>query len=206
MASFAGMFVYFWFPDYIFTALSLFNWIAWIQPDSFTLTAITGSKKGLGFNPLPTFDWNIITHSLDPLQVPFHVTANFVSGTLIGAVFIVGIYWTNTWSTAYLPINSNTMYNHFGGSYNVSQILDAKGWLDEGKYQAYSPVYLAASNLTMYYFFFAAYAATVSYAYFFHAEDIKLGFRSLARGWRSSWSDDFQDVHSRLMSVYREGE
>ncbi|ETS86562.1 hypothetical protein PFICI_00390 [Pestalotiopsis fici W106-1] len=204
MACFAGMFVYFWFPDYIFTALSLFNWIAWIQPNNFTLTAITGSKKGLGFNPLPTFDWNIIAHSIDPLQVPFHVTANFVSGTLIGAVFIIGIYWTNTWNTAYLPINSNTMYNHFGGSYNVSKILDSKGWLVEAQYQAYSPVYLAASSLTMYYFFFAAYAATISYAYFFHADDIKLGFRSLIRGWNSSWSDDFQDIHSRLMSVYRE--
>jgi hypothetical protein len=207
LASFAGMFVYFWFPDYIFTALSLFNWIAWIQPTNFNLTAITGSQKGLGFNPIPTFDWNIITHSIEPLQIPFHVTANWLAGTFIGAFFIIGVYWTNTWNTAYLPINSNSMFTHYGGSYNVSKILDSKGWLDEAKYQAYSPVYFAASNIAMYYFFFAAYAATISYTLFYHSNDIKLGFRSLYRSFRTKWTDDFNmDVHSRLMSAYKEGQ
>ena len=205
LAAFAAMFVYFWFPDYIFTALSLFNWIAWIQPNSFNLTAITGLKKGLGFNPLTTFDWNIVTQQFDPLIVPFNVTANYVFGVLVGGLTIIGLYWTNAYNTAYLPINSNLMYNHFGKSYNVSMILDDKGWLDESKYQAYSPVYIAASNIIMYFFFFATYAATVSYAVLFHWTDISLGFRSLTRSFRSKGTEDFNDIHNRLMSAYREG-
>lgn len=206
LAAFAAMFVYFWFPDYIFTALSLFNWISWIQPTNFNLTAITGINKGLGFNPFPTFDWNIVTHSFDPLMVPFHVTANIVFGVLIGGITIIGVYYTNAYNTGYLPINSNAMFNHFGKSYNVSIILDDRGWLNETSYQAYSPVYIAASSIIMYYFFFAAYAATVSYALFFHWNDISLGYHSLVRSFKSRATDDFDDIHNRLMSSYREGE
>ncbi|KAL4758894.1 OPT oligopeptide transporter protein-domain-containing protein [Aspergillus foveolatus] len=50
------------------------------------------------------------------------------------------------------------MFNHFATRYNVSQILDDRGLLDESKYLSYSPVYLAASSLTFYFFFFAVYA------------------------------------------------
>ncbi|KAJ0383775.1 hypothetical protein COL922a_009773 [Colletotrichum nupharicola] len=194
LAAFACMFVWFWFPDYIFGALSLFNWVAWIAPDNFTLTAVTGVRKGLGFNPLPTFDWNVATHVVQPLVVPFRVTFNTFIGVFIGGITIIGLYWTNAYNTAYLPINSNLMYNHFGGSYNVSKILDRRGWLDETKYQAYSPVYLAASSITMYYYFFAVYAATISYAILFHRHDIALGFKSLLRSFKKEASQDFKDT------------
>ncbi|TIC90155.1 Oligopeptide transporter 2 [Colletotrichum higginsianum] len=204
LAAFAAMFVWFWFPDYIFGALSLFNWVAWIAPNNFTLTALTGVKKGLGFNPLPTFDWNVATHVVQPLVVPFRVTLNTFVGVFLGGITIIGLYWTNAYNTGYLPINSNLMYNHFGGSYNVSKILDGRGWLDEAKYQAYSPVYLAASSITMYYYFFAVYAATVSYAILFHRHDIALGFRSLLRSFKKEASNDFKDVHTRMMSNYPE--
>ncbi|KAK1529818.1 OPT oligopeptide transporter [Colletotrichum paranaense] len=204
MVAFAAMFVWFWFPDYIFGALSLFNWIAWIAPNNFTLTAITGVNKGLGFNPIPTFDWNVATHVVQPLVVPFRVTFNTFIGVFLGGITIIGLYWTNAYNTAYLPINSNLMYNHFGGSYNVSKILDGRGWLNETKYQAYSPVYLAASSITMYYYFFAVYAATVSYAILYHRHDIALGFRSLWRSFKKEASTDFKDVHTRLMSNYPE--
>lgn len=148
MISFAAMFVWFWFPEHIASALSLFNWLAWIAPDNFALTAITGLKKGLGVNPLPTFDWNILTYYVDPLIVPFHVTVNMFVGAVLGGITIAAMYWSNTYSTGYLPINTNTMFDHTGAKYNVSSILDEKGLLDEAKYQSYSQVYIAASSIT----------------------------------------------------------
>ncbi|CAG9983808.1 unnamed protein product [Clonostachys byssicola] len=204
LVAFSSMFVYFWFPEYIFQALSIFNWIAWIAPKNFNLTAITGIKKGLGFNPLPTFDWNIVTHIQDPLIVPYHVTINTFFGVLLGGITIIGMYWTNAYNTGYLPINTNAMFDRFGKSYNVTRILDGQGWLNETKYEAYSPVYLAASSITMYYYFFAVYAAMVSYATLYHRRDIALGFKSLWRSMRRNGTNDFQDVHSRLMSAYKE--
>lgn len=134
------MFVCFWFPDYIFSAPSTPNWIAWIAPKNFHLTAITGIHKGLGFNPIPTFDWNIVTHVLDPLIAPFHVTINTFFGVLLGGIVIIRMYWANAYHTGYLPINTNSMFNHHGKSFNVSMILGDRGWLEETKYQAYSPV------------------------------------------------------------------
>ncbi|KAJ5197519.1 OPT oligopeptide transporter [Penicillium cf. viridicatum] len=204
LIAFALMFVWFWFPDYIFSSLSTFNWIAWIAPKNFHLTAITGIHKGLGFNPIPTFDWNIVTHVLDPLIVPFHVTINTFFGVLLGGIVIIGMYWTNAYHTGYLPINTNSMFNHYGKSFNVSMILDNRGWLDETKYQAYSPVYLAASSLTMYFFSFAVYSALVSYAFLYHSRDISLGFKSLVQSFKRKEGGVFTDIHSKLMSTYRE--
>ncbi|GKU11702.1 unnamed protein product, partial [Fusarium langsethiae] len=120
MVSFAAMFVWFWFPDLIVSALSLFNWLAWISPNNFNLTAITGVSKGLGFNPLPTFDWNIATYYIDPLLVPFHVTFNMFLGAVLGGITIIAMYWNNTYNTGYLPINTNTMFDNTGAKYNVS--------------------------------------------------------------------------------------
>ncbi|KAH6637374.1 OPT oligopeptide transporter [Boeremia exigua] len=204
MVAFVAMFVWFWFPDTIFGALSIFNWIAWIAPNNFTLTAITGINKGLSFNPFPTFDCNVVTHHVDPLVVPFRVTFNAFVGTVLGGITIAGLYWTNAFYTGYLPINSNAMYNHQGGPYNVTRILDHRGWLNETAYQAYSPVYLAASSITMYYFFFATYAATVSYAVLYHRNDIMLGFRSLVRSFKKEKTNDFKDIHAKMMSSYKE--
>ncbi|CZS81346.1 unnamed protein product [Fusarium graminearum] len=197
MLSFAAMFVWFWFPDLIVSALSLFNWLAWISPNNFNLAAITGVSKGLGFNPLPTFDWNIATYYIDPLLVPFHVTFNMFLGAVLGGITIIAMYWNNTYNTGYLPINTNTMFDNTGAKYNVSSILDDRGLLDVEKYQAYSQVHIAASSVTYY--------AVISYAAIYHWNDIKLGFVSLYQSFKKdSKVNQFKDVHTKLMEKYRE--
>lgn len=55
---FVASFLYFWFPDYIFQAISYFSWMTWIAPENVNLSAITGFNGGLGLNPIPTFDFN----------------------------------------------------------------------------------------------------------------------------------------------------
>jgi hypothetical protein len=66
------MFVYFWFPNYIFNALSIFSWMTWIAPDNMNLNTIAGFNNGLGINPWPTWDWNnLLFDSTDPLMIPF---------------------------------------------------------------------------------------------------------------------------------------
>ncbi|KAK7611081.1 OPT oligopeptide transporter protein-domain-containing protein [Phyllosticta paracitricarpa] len=62
-------------PNYLIQALSFFNWPTWIAPHSVHLNAMTGMRNGLGFNPLPTLDWNIPSfHYTSPLVVPFFNT------------------------------------------------------------------------------------------------------------------------------------
>ncbi|PTB76649.1 OPT-domain-containing protein [Trichoderma longibrachiatum ATCC 18648] len=181
--AFTLMFVYFWFPNYIFQALGIFSWMTWIAPNNADLTRITGSNNGLGINPVPTFDWNVLTYNLDPLMVPLFSTINLFIGILLTSVIIISVYYTNTYYTAYLPINSNHPFDHFGNRYN---------------YQAYSPPYLSAANVVNYMFFFSIYIAALTY-----------GFLMLVNSFRPSKKAEVEqgqvlDVHNRLMKKYRE--
>lgn len=91
-----GMFFYYWFPGYLFTALSTFNWMTWISPQNITLAILTGSSLGLGlFNPITTFDWNVATSSYAALAQPFFATCTMYFGSILGAFIILGIYYSN---------------------------------------------------------------------------------------------------------------
>jgi OPT family small oligopeptide transporter len=219
--AFVLMFVYFWFPNYIFAALSYFSWMTWIAPDNIKLAQITGGSTGLGLNPLPTFDWNILTFNIDPLMVPFFSTFNLFLGALVSMFIIIAFYYTNSFYTAYLPINSNRPFDHFGRLYNVSSIINDKGIFDAAKYEAYSPPFLSASNIVTYMAFFGVYSATVTYGILYHRHDIMLGLRDVwtsVNQWRkrlgknrgsvnaaeSEEDVNMLDVHNRLMRAYPE--
>ncbi|KIY50159.1 OPT-domain-containing protein [Fistulina hepatica ATCC 64428] len=199
---FCGMFVYFWLPDYLFTALSYFNWITWIAPDNVNLAAITGGIGGLGFNPISTFDYNQMVVMTDPIISPFYSTMNTFLGALITFPIIVAVWYSNTFYTGYLPINSNAVFDNTGVSYNVSKIVNADTKFDEAGYKAYSPAYLAAGNIMLYCFFFAVYTATIVHAFLYHRREITHGFRALVS--RRSAFELNNDVHMRLMSAYKE--
>lgn len=181
--------------------------MSWIAPENINLNAITGFNNGLGMNPWPTFDWNILLFDkMDPLMVPFFNTINKFVGMFIASFVIMGLWYSNTWNTGYLPINSNKVYDHYGKAYNVTRAINAKGLFDADKYEAYSPADLAAGNLTVYLFFFAIYSATLSYAYLYHRHEIMMGFRNLSKRKSQKESGEYTDIHNRLMSVYPEGQ
>lgn len=77
---------YFFFPGFIFQALSYFSWMTWIAPDNVTLAAITSTLGGLGVNPIPTFDWNVFSIWLTPLTIPTFSIMNQFGGLLIGVI------------------------------------------------------------------------------------------------------------------------
>ena len=157
-----AMFVYFWFPDYLFTALSAFSWLSWIAPNNVSLSAMTGFNNGLGINPWSTFDWNVLSfNGADPLMVPFFTTANSFMGMFLSGFVIIGAWYTNAWNTAYLPINANHVYDNTGNLYNVSLAVNKQGLFNADRYHSYSPAYLSAANLVVYLFFFSVYPATI---------------------------------------------
>ncbi|KAK3372999.1 OPT oligopeptide transporter protein-domain-containing protein [Lasiosphaeria ovina] len=209
--AFGLMFAYFWFPNYIFTALSYFSWMTWIAPTNPDLATITGGLSGLGFNPIPTFDWNILTYNLDPLMVPFFSTFNYFMGALISMPIIAAIYYSNAFNTGYLPINSNRPFDHFGNPYKVKSIINDDGIFDSEKYQAYSPPFLSAANVVVYMFFFAMYSATVAYGVLYHRREITMGLRDAWNSIKPKKNRKVEnerktdlDVHNRLMKVYKE--
>ncbi|KAK3496216.1 OPT oligopeptide transporter protein-domain-containing protein [Neurospora crassa] len=203
-----AMFVYFWLPNYLFLALSAFSWLSWISPNNMVLSNITGFNNGLGLNPWPTFDWNVLLFDgTDPLMVPFFSTLNKFLGMFCSFFVVIGIWWTNTYNTGYLPINSNKVYDNTGNRYDISRAIDEKGLFDAAKYEAYSPAYLAAGNLVIYLFFFAIYPATLTYILLNHRYEVSMGFKNLWNSLRRNKNTEagqYKDVHNRLMAVYPE--
>uniref|UniRef100_A0A060T5C3 ARAD1C10934p n=1 Tax=Blastobotrys adeninivorans TaxID=409370 RepID=A0A060T5C3_BLAAD len=204
--AFIGMFFYFWLPDYLFQALSTFNWMTWIAPDNFNLAAITGSVSGLGLNPIPTFDWNIIYTLTTPLVTPFFSNLNlYIGGLIAGCIIIPAVYWSNMYNTAYLPINSNSVFTNTGEIYSVKEVL-TNGVLDEEKYQKYSPPYYAAANLVVYGAFFAMYPAMFVEMLLKDYKIVWKGMRDLALSMmgKLDLKQAQNDAHSRMMRAYKE--
>ncbi|TAQ89934.1 hypothetical protein B7494_g1691 [Chlorociboria aeruginascens] len=207
--AFVAMFVYFWFPNYIFQALSFFNWLSWIAPYNINLNTVVGMNNGVGLNPFPTMDWNIMlwdSPPQDPLMVPFFNTANKCMGTFLSMFVVLALWYTNTYNTGYLPINSSRVFDHFGKLYNVTLAINEKGLFDAEKYNSYSPAYLSSGYVVVYLFFFSIYASMISYCYLYHRYEITMGFRGLFNSFRKTKSQEYEyrDVHNHLMSVYPE--
>jgi hypothetical protein len=55
------------------------------------------------------------------------VTVNILA-SLVFWIYIVSpaLYYTNTWYSAYLPIQSNSIFDNTGKIFNVSRVIDKK--------------------------------------------------------------------------------
>lgn len=204
--AFSGSFLYFWFPNYLFEALSYFNWISWIAPDNFHLNIVTGFVGGLGLNPIPTFDWNIINWNL-ALTVPFYSQVNQYIGTLIGFICIIGVYYSNYLWSAYLPINTSTLYNNKGQRYDVNEVVNERSLFDAAKYEVVGPPFYSAANLIVYGSFIALYPFAIIYEVALNYKPMWLALKNLGssfRNFRRSTFEGFDDPHTVMMRNYKE--
>lgn len=149
-------------PSYLFTTLLSFNWPTWFSSNNIHLANVTGFHTGLGLNPWPTFDWNV-ADSASCLTIPFFTYVNQYIGLITAFVCILLVYYTNSKWTAYIPINSNGLYDNKGGRYDISRILDDKLRFSNDKYTAYSPPYYLAANLVLYGAYFCLYPFAILY-------------------------------------------
>ncbi|KAK6063067.1 OPT family small oligopeptide transporter [Seiridium cupressi] len=201
---FGIMFVYFWFPDFIFPALSYFAWMTWIKPDNFNLNMITGSQMGLGFNPISSFDWNVISTVSLPLAYPFFAFAQQFFGVVLGGLIIVALYWTNVNWSAYLPINSSGIFDNTGNSYNITKvIISGTGTLVEEDYQSYSPAFYSAGNLLLYGAFFAFYPLTMLFILLDSWRPLLKAYRSMTVAALSTFKKIFVGIKNAAASLAR---
>lgn len=203
---FLASFFYFWFPNYLFEALSYFNWLSWIAPENFTLNLVTGFISGLGMNPIPTFDWNIINWNL-ALTIPFYSQINQYIGTLLGFFIIIAMYYTNFHWTAYLPINTSTLFNNKGFRYEVEDVVNERSLFVKEKYEEIGPPFYSAANLLVYgafislYPFAFIYEVTLNYKPMWHAlKHLGGSFKNF----RKSTFEGFSDPHTVMMKKYKE--
>lgn len=205
---FLAMTVSHWIPSFLWTSLSNFSWMTWIAPLHRDLNAVTGFNNGLGVNPWPTFDWKVLLwDGDDPLVMPVFATLNKFLGALGSMAVVLALWYSNTYNTGYLPINSNLIYNNRATNYSTSSILRGS-MLDEEEYEGHSPPYVSAGNIVKFTSFFAVYTATLTYAALYQGPEIVRGTRSLFNSIVRRKADTepvlVVDVRNRLMRRYAE--
>ncbi|KAK0535635.1 hypothetical protein OC835_002310 [Tilletia horrida] len=194
--AFLGSFFYYWFPGYIFTALSSFNWACWIAPNNVKLNQMMGVSSGLGMGIL-TFDWAQISYVGSPLVTPWFTEAQtLLSLILFFWVLTPILYYSNAKYATYLPLVSNHVYDRFGERYQAKQLLTPQGTFNATAYNAYSQQFLPTPFMVAYGLSFAAVTAILVHVFLYHRKDI-------VRQFRSSLQEE-PDIHARLMSRYPE--
>ncbi|KAG2731410.1 hypothetical protein G9P44_005826 [Scheffersomyces stipitis] len=203
--TFSISFLYYWIPDYLFAALTYFNWMTWISPFNFNLVAVTGSRKGLGLNPIPSFDWNML--DANSLVYPFYTQVSRYIGALLGFICIVAVYWSNYKWTGYLPINSQSLYTNKGKLYRVTSVVDENSLFDNEKYQQIGPPFYSAANLVVYGSYFALYTFGFVYEIGSRYKQTWRAIRSVylsIKDFKRGNYEGFDDPHSKMMSAYKE--
>lgn len=189
-------FVLFWFPDYIWTSLSTFAFVTWIAPHNQVVNTIFGMNSGLGLLPL-SIDWTQINYAGTPLTTPFYITCNAFAVVVFFYLFLSPIlYYTNVWNSAYLPLLSSSTFDNTGGSYNVSRVVNENLDFVLSKYEQYSPMYISMSYSLTYGLSFAAVTAIIVHTYLYNGSEIWAKFKNSRAGG--------EDIHKRLMNVYKE--
>ncbi|KAJ7117190.1 OPT oligopeptide transporter protein-domain-containing protein, partial [Mycena epipterygia] len=115
---------------------------------------------------------------------------------------IAALWYSNTWQTGYLPINTNSVFDNTGSPYNVTRAIGSDTLFNQTLYEEYSPAYMSASNALLYGVFFALYTATLSHALLYHRREILHGLRSIFS--RRKTSELHKCIHVRLMESYQE--
>lgn len=170
-----GSFVWYWVPNFLFKALSSFNWICWIAPNNTIVNQIFGINSGLAVGIPITFDWTQITQALsvNPLATPYHVAVNTYASVFIFFIIVLpALYYTNTWYAKYMPMISSSSFDNKQKVYNASKILNGDLKVDKAKYRSYSPVFVPYSYLLSYALNFAAITSLITHSILYSGNDI----------------------------------
>ncbi|EJC97675.1 OPT oligopeptide transporter [Fomitiporia mediterranea MF3/22] len=190
-----GSFVWYWFPGYIFTALSMFNWVCWIAPNNIVINQLFGYSTGLGMGFL-TFDWSMISYIASPLVVPWWAQVNtIVAFVIVFWILTPILYYKNVFFAKFLPMSSTLAFDNTGLPYDPTVVIQ-NGEFNVDAYKSYSPVFIPVTLAMAYAISFASMTGVFVHTFLWYRHDIIRQFRRSLR--------DQRDVHSRLMSVYPE--
>ncbi|KAI0793278.1 OPT oligopeptide transporter [Abortiporus biennis] len=188
--------LYFFVPGFLFTGLSMFSWVCWIAPENQVVNTLFGYSTGLGMGFL-TFDWSMISWVSDPLVSPWWSELNVFAGFVFFMWILTPIlYFKNVFFSKFMPVSAAIAFDNTGAPYDVTAILNDEGIFDEEKYKAYSPLYMPTAFAMAYAAEFASFTSMIVHVFLWYRRDI---FHLMRRSSREE-----RDVHSRLMSVYKE--
>ena len=184
--------------------------------DNVVVNQLFGTESGLGLGLL-SFDWSTISWIGSPLMVPWWAQLHVFGGFVVFYWIVVPIlYYTNvrlrsffvfsdhpltdfimqTWDMAYFPMLSNSPYDRFGKTYNLTRVLDDNNMLNEAAYEAYSRLYLPAGWVMTYWLAFAVSTSVLVHTALYHGPSLLNGLKNMRV--------EKDDIHAKLMRHYPE--
>lgn len=140
------------------------------------------------------FDWSQVAYNTNPLLSPSWAAVNVFAGfAAFFWIVVPGIFYTNTWFTAYLLLMTSDVYDRTGAVYDTARVISPQSTLDLEAYKSYSPPYLGATFAFVYGLSFASITGVLTHIGVWHYKDIWAAFRGKNR----------LDVHARLMKSYK---
>nr|GMD05500.1 oligopeptide transporter 7-like [Ipomoea batatas] len=178
--------------------LTSVSWICWFFPRSVLAQQLGSGLQGLGIGAIG-LDWSTISSYLgSPLASPWFATANIAVGFFLTLyVFTPIFYWCDVFNAKTFPIFSDDLFTSSGQTYNISAIIDSNFHLDLEAYDQEGKLYISTFFALTYGLGFAALTATLVHVVLFHGREI----------WeqsKSSFKDKKMDIHTRLMSKYKQ--
>lgn len=202
-------FTWFWITNYLFQALSFFDWPAWLAPENVHLQSITGCINGLAFNPINTFDWNNVTALA--VVTPLFAQIMAIIGGLLSMCALIAMWYTNVSWTSFLPINTALLYANDGTPFDATKILDLNSELNEEKYQSYSPPYWSAGVLTTEGASLMMYTGMIVYSCLNYGKPILYSLKGFCSSFKSMFTEGangglkaYNDRFSRAQRKYKE--
>ncbi|CAN9113053.1 unnamed protein product [Alternaria alternata] len=197
--AFSGMFVYEFFPAYIFP------WLNSVSIPCLAAMHATGSKaaiitnlfggatnnEGLGWFSI-SFDWQYITsfQSSLPLKFQLHQTAGFIVCFFV----MLGIYYGNAWGSRSLPFMSTRLLTQDGKQY-PSESVFIDGILDEKALLQYGLPRITGTFAYAMFMANAAIGALVAHTVLFWGGDTVRAFKDAKKG-------KFDDPHHAHMAKH----
>jgi OPT family small oligopeptide transporter len=200
--------IYYWIPNLVFGAIRNFNWMTWIAPRNFTLALVTGGFGGFGFNPISSFDPSTFGFlgGGQGVTAPFFAQLQQYILRVFGGIVILAMYYSNAMWTAFLPANSNGVFDNTGQPYNYTRVITDDSKIDLDAYKEYGPPYYTISNLFVTGGNFVYYTFSVVYVFVKYWPALKKCFYGMAVNmWkRQSIYTGFSDGATRMMRKYPE--
>ncbi|KAI0971661.1 OPT oligopeptide transporter protein-domain-containing protein [Xylaria arbuscula] len=184
--------IYYFIPGFFAQFLSVTAVATWLAPQNPVVNQLFGGNTGLSLIPI-TFDWTQIAGYIgSPLIVPWHAIANVLIGVVLFFLMLTSfLHYTGAWYSEFLPMSDASTYDNTGAIYNVSRVLTPELTLDEGAYQAYSPLFISTAFALAYGLSFAAIAALVVHTFLHYSGTIRAQYQNSTH--------EKPDIHMKLM-------
>jgi OPT family oligopeptide transporter len=180
---FLALFIWEWFPEYIFPVLIGVSVFCLAKQDSLVFTNLFGGaqgNEGLGFLSI-SFDWNYIAGFGSPLWMPLQTLFNSFIGYLGCTILFMGLYYGNIWQSQNFPFLSQFLFDESSNStnfvtYNTSTIFNSEFIIDNDAVDAQGIPFLTGSYIGYLITSNAGLTATFVHMFLWNYDEIKQGW------------------------------